>query len=91
MNLFEHYKAINKKEKKLNINNLSAPTRKVYALIDSEEKITTAQIQRHLMFADTSLSTIKRVVAKLIDEGLIEKNRSESDKREKYLFVKKGD
>ena len=39
MNLFEHYKAINKKEKKLNINNLSAPTRKVYALIDSEGKI----------------------------------------------------
>ena len=59
----------------------------VMACIGFHSRMTTAEINSHPYFGNTSLSTIKRFVARLINAGLIKTSNNIDDKREKLLSI----
>jgi DNA-binding MarR family transcriptional regulator len=59
----------------------------VLCLIAHQPYITRAGILKNEYFIGTSLSTIKRIVHKLLEEGLITVSVGESDLRERVFKV----
>ena len=83
--LFQLRQAIDKCEKEIGLNHLSEVERAVFSFITSNENVTITSITKHPYFVRYSLSTIKRAVLSLQNDGLIRSQKSETDAREMYL------
>ena len=76
---------LNECEKDIGIDHLSEVERAVFALITSNENVTITSITKHPYFHKYSLSTIKRAVLCLLNDGLIKSQKSKTDGREMHL------
>jgi len=83
--LFKLRESLYEQEKKLGIHDYSEIERSVLEFVLNQEQATISCILKHNYFSSYSLSTINRVVAKLISEGIIESHQSTDDKRKMCL------
>ena len=83
--LFQLRLTLNECEKDIGLNHLSEVERAVFSFITSNENVTITSITKHPYFVRYSLSTIKRAVLSLQNDGLIRSQKSETDAREMYL------
>ena len=83
--LFELRQALDACEKDIGLDHLSEVERAVFSFITSNENVTITKITKHPYFAKYSLSTIKRAVLALQNDGLIKSQKSEIDGREMHL------
>ena len=83
--LFQLRQAIDKCEKDNGLGYLSEVERAVFSFITSNKNVTITSITKHPYFVRYSLSTIKRAVLSLQNDGLIRSQKSETDAREMYL------
>ena len=83
--LFELRQALEACEKDIGLDHLSEVERAVFSFITSNENVTITSITKHQYFAKYSLSTIKRAVLALQNDGLIKSQKSEIDGREMHL------
>ena len=83
--LFELRQALDACEKDIGLDHLSEVERAVFSFITSTENVTITSITKHPYFNKYSLSTIKRAVLCLLNDGLIKSQRSETDAREIHL------
>ena len=83
--LFQLRQTLDKCEKDLGLANLSEVERAVFSFITSNKDVTITLITKHPYFAKYSLSTIKRAVLALQNDGLIDSQKSEIDSREMHL------
>ena len=83
--LFELRQALDACEKDIGLDHLSEVERAVFSFITSNEKVTITLITKHPYFNKYSLSTIKRAVLYLQNDGLIKSQKSRTDAREMHL------
>ena len=83
--LFQLRQTLDKCEKDLGLANLSEVERAVFSFITSNKDVTITSITKHPYFTKYSLSTIKRAVLALQNDGLINSQKSEIDGREMHL------
>ena len=83
--LFQLRLTLNECEKDIGIDHLSEVERAVFSFITSNENVTITSITKHPYFAKYSLSTIKRAVLYLLNDGLIKSQKSKTDAREMHL------
>ena len=83
--LFELRQALDVFEKDVGLNHLSEVERAVFSFITSNENVTITSIKKHPYFHKYSLSTIKRAVLYLQNNGLIKSQKSKIDGREMHL------
>ena len=83
--LFELRLTLNEHEKDIGLDHLSEVERAVFSFIASNENVTITSIKKHPYFNKYSLSTIKRAVLYLQNDGLIKSQRSRTDGREMHL------
>ena len=83
--LFQLRKALNDCEEELGLNHLSEIERAIISFVSSNSCNTITAIKKHPYFAKYSLSTIKRAVLSLQDQGVISSQQSATDKREMRL------
>ena len=83
--LFQLRQTLDKYEKDCGLSNLSEVERAVFSFIISNKDVTITLITKHPYFAKYSLSTIKRAVLSLQNDGLIDSQKSEIDGREMHL------
>jgi len=83
--LFELRQALDACEKDIGLDHLSEVERAVFSFIASNENVTITSITKHSYFAKYSLSTIKRAVLYLQNDGLIKSQKSKIDGREMHL------
>ena len=83
--LFELRQALDACEKYAGLDHLSEVERAVFSFITSNGNVTITSITKHQYFAKYSLSTIKRAVLSLQNDGLIKSQQSEIDAREMHL------
>ena len=83
--LFQLRLTLNEYEKDIGLNHLSEVERAVFSFITSNKKVTITSITKHPYFAKYSLSTIKRAVLSLQNNGLIKSQKSKIDAREMHL------
>ncbi len=83
--LFQLRKALDDCERELGLNHLSEVERAVVSFVSSNSCNTITAIKKHPYFAKYSLSTIKRAVLSLQDQGVISSQQSATDKREMHL------
>ena len=83
--LFQLRLTLNEYEKDFGLDHLSEVERAVLSFIASNENLTITSITKHPYFAKYSLSTIKRAVLHLQNEGLIKSQKSKNDAREMHL------
>jgi len=83
--LFQLRKALDDCEKELGLNHLSEIERAIVSFVSSNSCNTITAIKKHQYFANYSLSTIKRAVLSLQNQGIISSEQSLSDKREMHL------
>ena len=83
--LFQLRQALDACEKDIGLDHLSEVERAVFSFIASNENVTITSITKHSYFARYSLSTIKRAVLHLQNEGLIKSQKSKNDAREMHL------
>ena len=83
--LFELRLTLNEYEKDIGLNHLSEVERAVFSFVTSNGDVTITSITKHPYFAKYSLSTIKRAVLSLQNDGLIKSQKSETDAREMHL------
>ena len=83
--LFQLRLTLNEYEKDIGLDHLSEVERAVFSFIVSNVNVTITSITKHTYFAKYSLSTIKRAVFALQNEGLIKSQRSTTDGREIHL------
>ena len=83
--LFELRQALDACEKDIGLDHLSEVERAVFSFVTSNKKVTITSITKHQYFAKYSLSTIKRAVLYLQNDGLIKSQRSKIDGREMHL------
>ena len=83
--LFELRQALEAYEKEVGLDHLSEVERAVFSFITSNENVTITSIKKHPYFAKYSLSTIKRAVLYLQNDGLIKSQKSRIDGREMHL------
>ena len=76
---------LNECEKDIGIDHLSEVERAVFSFITSNSNVTITSITKHPYFAKYSLSTIKRAVLYLQNNGLIKSQKSKIDGREMHL------
>jgi len=91
MNSWEALKALRVKKQSLELSSstlLSDKTYAIYCLVEHMPRINITGIRKHPYFGDMSFSTVKRLVGKLINSGLVIKQVSTDDKREVELCVK---
>jgi len=74
-------------EKDIGVNHLSEVERAVFSFITSNKDVTITLITKHPYFSKYSLSTIKRAVISLQNDGLIKSQKSEIDGREMHLTL----
>ena len=83
--LFQLRQALDACEKDIGLDHLSEVERAVFSFITSNGNVTITSITKHSYFARYSLSTIKRAVLSLQNDGLIKSQKSKIDGREKHL------
>ena len=83
--LFQLRQALDACEKDIGLDHLSEVERAVFSFITSNGNVTITSITKHPYFAKYSLSTIKRAVLSLQNDGLIRSQKSETDGREMHL------
>ena len=83
--LFQLRLTLNEYEKDFGLDHLSEVERAVFSFIASNENVTITSITKHSYFAKYSLSTIKRAVLSLQNDGLIKSQKSKIDAREMHL------
>ena len=83
--LFELRQALDTCEKDAGLDHLSEVERAVFSFITSNENVTITSIRKHTYFSKYSLSTIKRAVLYLQNDGLIKSQKSKTDAREMHL------
>ena len=83
--LFELRLTLNEYEKDIGLNHLSEVERAVFSFVTSNGDVTITSITKHPYFAKYSLSTIKRAVLYLQNDGLIKSQKSRTDGREMHL------
>ena len=83
--LFELRQALDACEKDVGLDHLSEVERAVFSFITSNENVTITSITKHRYFHKYSLSTIKRAVLYLLNDGLIKSQKSKTDAREMHL------
>ena len=84
-NLFELRQALDACEKDIGLDHLSEVERAVFSFITFNRDVTITLITKHPYFSKYSLSTIKRAVLSLQNDGLIKSQKSEIDGREMHL------
>ena len=85
--LFQLRKALDECEKELGLNNYSEVERAVFSFVTSNINVTITSISNEPYFSKYSLSTIKRAVLFLNNNGLIKSEQSLVDKREMILSL----
>ena len=83
--LFELRLTLNEYEKDIGLNHLSEVERAVFSFVTSNGDVTITSITKHPYFAKYSLSTIKRAVLSLQNNGLIKSQKSKTDARKIHL------
>ena len=83
--LFQLRLTLNGCEKDIGIDHFSEVEKAVFSFIASNENATITSITKHPYFAKYSLSTIKRAVLALQNDGLIKSQKSKADGREMHL------
>ena len=83
--LYELRQALDACEKEVGLEHLSEVERAVFSFITSNENVTITSITKHPYFNKYSLSTIKRAVLYLQNDGLIKSQKSKTDGREMHL------
>ena len=83
--LFELRQALDACEKDVGLDHLSEVERAVFSFVTSNENVTITSIKKHPYFDKYSLSTIKRAVLSLLNDGLIKSQKSRTDAREMHL------
>lgn len=83
--LFELRTSLHEQEKLLGIEHYSEIERSVIAFVSHKQQATITDILKHPYFSSVSLSSINRVVAKLLKEGVIKSEQANDDKRKMYL------
>ena len=83
--LFQLRKALDECERELGLNNLSEVEKAVASFVSSSCSTTITAIKNHPYFAKYSLSTIKRAVLSLQNQGIISSEQSSTDRREMNL------
>ena len=83
--LFQLRLTLNEHEKDIGLDHLSEVERAVFSVITSNGNVTITSITKHPYFAKYSLSTIKRAVLSLQNDGLIKSQKSKIDGREMHL------
>ena len=83
--LFELRQALDACEKDVGLDHLSEVERAVFSFVTSNENVTITSITKHPYFNKYSLSTIKRAVLYLLNDGLIKSQKSMTDAREMHL------
>jgi len=83
--LFQLRQELDECEKDIGLDHLSEVERAVFSFITSNRDVTITLITKHPYFAKYSLSTIKRAVLSLQNDGLIKSQKSEIDGREMHL------
>ena len=85
--LFELRQALHASEKQFGLDHLSEVEKAVFSFITSNENVTITSIRKHPYFNKYSLSTIKRAVLYLQNDGLIKSQKSRTDAREMHLSL----
>ena len=83
--LFQLRLTLDQFEKDIGVDHLSEVERAVFSFITSNKDVTITLITKDPYFARYSLSTIKRAVISLQNDGLIKSQKSEIDGREMHL------
>ena len=83
--LFKLREALYEQERVLGMHNYSEIERSVLEFIVGKNQTTISAIMSHSYFNAYSLSTINRVVAKLLSLGVIKSQQAEDDKRKMHL------
>ena len=83
--LFKLRESLRECEEDLGISEYSEIERAVLEFIVNQKNTTITKILKRTYFKDYSLSTINRVVAKLLKSGVIKSEQSAHDKREMNL------
>ena len=83
--LFQLRQALDACEKDIGLDHLSEVERAVFSFVTSNENVTITSITKHQYFVKYSLSTIKRAVLALQNDGFIKSQRSQTDAREMHL------
>jgi len=83
--LFQLRLRLNEYEKNIGLVHLSEVERAVFSFITSNGNVTITSITKHPYFAKYSLSTIKRAVLSLQNDGLIKSQKSKIDGRVMHL------
>ena len=83
--LFQLRLTLNECEKDIGLDHLSEVERAVFSFITFNENVTITSIRKHPYFNKYSLSTIKRAVLTLQNDGLIKSQKSKTDAREMHL------
>ena len=73
--LFELRQALDACEKDVGLDHLSEVEKAVFSFITSNENVTITSITKHPYFNKYSLSTIKRAVLYLLNDGLIKSKK----------------
>ena len=83
--LFKLREALYEQETELGIQDYSDIERSVLEFVSNQKKTTITEILEHPYFSKISLSTVNRVVAKLLSVGVIRSHQATDDKRKMYL------
>ena len=85
--LFELREALHEQEAAFGIQDYSEIERSVLEFVSNQKQTTISDILKHPYFSNFSLSTINRVVAKLLTIRLIKSQQATNDKRKMYLSL----
>ena len=83
--LFQLRQKLDEYEQDIGLDHLSEVERAIFSFITSNKDVTITLITKHPYFVKYSLSTIKRAVISLQNDGLIKSQKSEIDGREMHL------
>ena len=83
--LFKLREALYEQEAELGIQDYSEIERSVLEFVSNQNQTTISDILKHPYFSKISLSTVNRVVAKLLSIGAIKSEQAADDKRKMYL------
>ncbi len=83
--LFKLRQALYEQEAELGISDYSEVERSILEFISNQKQTTISGILKHPYFSKISLSTVNRVVAKLLSVGVIKSEQASDDKRKMYL------
>ena len=83
--LFQLRQELDACEMDVGLDHLSEVERAVFSFITSNENVTITSITKHPYFKKYSLSTIKRAVVCLLNDGLIKSQKSKTDARKMHL------